>query len=272
MASDFGDESGEKMLDNFERFAERMGEEAMRRRAEEFIQACEHAKSAAAGKDAPGGDAEWAKLDMREFQVIEGYDELKPIIDAKLDAHGADHTWFTDPKTSREYLLFEIKDAREVWASFDELSKESSDAKERASENLKREVEKARDGRSGRDAEKSRGAPTEKEAAKTAEHAATEKQMSFVSALHDKGVISDEEMEDLGANPTVRDANALLNRHKEDAGYLELKKSRNAERDKRPLSERAEEARKASKALERDGKRRERQRTRKPRNRKYRGK
>ena len=259
MASDFGDESGEKMLDNFERFAERMGEEAMRRRAEEFIQACEHTKSAAAGKDAPGGDAEWAKLDMREFQVIEGYDELKPIIDAKLDAHGADHTWFTAPKTSREYLLFEIKDAREVWASFDELSKESSDAKERASENLKREVEKARDGRSGRDAEKSRGAPTEK-------------QMSFVSAMHDKGVISDEEMEDLGANPTVRDANALLNRHKEDAGYLELKKSRNAERDKRPLSERAEEARKASKALERDGKRRERQRTRKPRNRKDRGK
>lgn len=268
MASDFGDESGEKMLDNFERFAERMGEEAMRRRAEEFIQACEHAKSATAGKDAPGGDAEWAKLDMREFQGIEGYDELKPIIDAKLDAHGADHTWFTDPKTGREYLLFEIKDAREVWASFDELSKESSDAKERASENLKREVEKAREGRSEKEEEKEGGG----RAGKTAEHAATEKQMSFVSALHDKGVITDEEMEDLGANPTVRDANALLNRHKEDAGYLELKKSRNAERDKRPLSERAEEARKASKALERDGKRRERQRTRKPRNRKDRGK
>lgn len=264
MASDFGDESGEKMLDNFERFAERMGEEAMRRRAEQFIEACEHAKSAASGKGAPGGDAEWAKLDMREFQEIDGYDELKPIIDAKLDAHGADHAWFTDPKTGKEYLLFEIKDAREVWASFDELSKEGSAAKERASEHLKREVERARDGRPEKEAEKSGDGRAEK----PAEHAATEKQMSFVSALHDKGVISDEEMEDLGASPTVRDANALLNRHKEDAGYLELKKSRNAERDKRPLSERAEEARRASKALECDGKRHERQRTRKPRNRK----
>lgn len=261
MASDFGDESGEKMLDNFERFAERMGEEAMRRRAEQFIEACEHAKSAASGKGAPGEDAEWAKLDMREFQEIDGYDELKPIIDAKLDAHGADHAWFTDPKTGKEYLLFEIKDAREVWASFDELSKESSAAKERASEHLKREVEKAREGRPEKEAEKSGDGRAEQPAA----HAATEKQMSFIGALHDKGVISDEEMEDLGAAPTVRDANSLLNRHKEDAGYLELKKVRNAERDKRPLSERAEEARKASKALEREGKPRERQRTRAPR-------
>ena len=172
--------------------------------------------------------------------------------------------------TDSEQVAAAKAEAQEWQDKFLRLHAEWDTYRRRTTE--QREVEKARDGRSGRDAEKSRGAPTEKEAAKTAEHAATEKQMSFVSALHDKGVISDEEMEDLGANPTVRDANALLNRHKEDAGYLELKKSRNAERDKRPLSERAEEARKASKALERDGKRRERQRTRKPRNRKDRGK
>lgn len=260
MASDFGDDSGEKMLDNFNRFAERMGEEAMRRRAEKFIQACEHAKSASAkggnGSDEP---TEWAKLDMREFQDIEGYDELKPIIDGKLDAHGADHTWFTDPKTGKEYLLFRIRDAREVWNSFDELSKESVEAEKRASQHLKREVEKTRAGRS------------EKAPEKPIEHPATEKQVSFVAALHDKGVISDEEMKSLGDNPTVEDANELLNRHRKDAGYLELRKSRSAERDERPLDVRAKEATEASKRME-QSRSRSRARARKPRKREDRAK
>jgi hypothetical protein len=147
MASDFGDDFGEKMLNDFTRFAERMGEDAMRRRAEEFRRACKNAKSAAKGKrTAEAEPSEWAKLDMREFQSIEGYDELKPIIDKKLDENGADHTWFTDPSSGKEYLLFKVRDAHEVWASFDQLEKESAAAEERAAQTAKREV--------GREAEK----------------------------------------------------------------------------------------------------------------------
>ena len=260
MASDFGDDSGEKMLNDFTRFAERMGEDAMRRRADEFRRACKNAKSATkGGRTAEAKPSEWAKLDMREFQGIEGYDELKPIIDGKLDAHGADHTWFTDPKTGKEYLLFRIRDAHEVWNSFDELSKESAEAEKRASQHLKREVEKTRAGRS------------EKATEKPIEHPATEKQVSFVAALHDKGVISDEEMKSLGDNPTVEDANELLNRHRKDAGYLELRKSRSAERDERPLDIRAKEATEASKRME-QSRSRSRARARKPRKREDRAK
>lgn len=141
MASDFGDDSGEKMLNDFTRFAERMGEDAMRRRADEFRRACKNAKSAAkGGKPAEAEPSEWAKLDMREFQSIEGYDELKPIIDKKLDENGADHTWFTDPSSGKEYLLFKVRDAHEVWASFDQLEKESTAAEERAAKTAKREI------------------------------------------------------------------------------------------------------------------------------------
>ena len=152
MASDFGDGSGEKMLDNFTRFAERMGEDAMRRRADDFRRACKNAKSKAnGGRAADAEPSEWAKLDMTEFQSIEGYDELKPIIDERVRANGADHTWFTDPSSGKEYLLFKVRDAHEVWASFDQLERESSAAEERAAINAKREIGRKADGRPGKE-------------------------------------------------------------------------------------------------------------------------
>ena len=51
MASDYGDESGEKMLDSFTRFAERRGEFAMRQRAYDFQRACKNATFAAKEHD-----------------------------------------------------------------------------------------------------------------------------------------------------------------------------------------------------------------------------
>lgn len=148
MASDYGDDSGEKMLDDFTRFGERMGEEAMRDRANRLHSAFEHAKSHASEKGAPWNEpSEWAKLDMREFREIEGYGEIKEIIESKMRAHGVDTAWFEDKGNGKEYLLFRIADAQDVWRGFDELSKETEGAKERAAENLKREVAGKRDGR-----------------------------------------------------------------------------------------------------------------------------
>lgn len=148
MASDYGDESGEKMLDNFIRFGERMGEEAMRNRADKLHDAFEHAKARASEKGAPWNEpSEWAKLDMHEFREIEGYGEVKRIIESKMAARGVDTTWFEDKENDREYLLFRIADAQDVWRGFDELSRETQGAKERAAENLKREVGRKRDER-----------------------------------------------------------------------------------------------------------------------------
>ena len=73
MASDFGDESGEKLFDFMVRLGERVGGDAMRRHAGKLQAAFENAKG---GTQVEPRDAdaavEWAKLDMHEFQEIEG--------------------------------------------------------------------------------------------------------------------------------------------------------------------------------------------------------
>ena len=140
MASDYGDEAGSKMIDDFMRFGEHMGERAMYARAAQMQKAFRNATRSAqelSGDHAPGGDApEWAKLDMHEFQGIEDYEAIKGIIEDRLAAHGVASTWFPDPETGREYLLFRIADAREVWQSFDELARETDGACAKAAEKL----------------------------------------------------------------------------------------------------------------------------------------
>lgn len=147
MASDYGDEAGEKMLDNFTRFGERMGERAMYDRASRmqraFQNATRTAREAGGGSSLPAREVspEWAKLDMAEFQGIEDYDGIKGIVEDKLGAHGVESTWFPDPQTGKEYLLFRIADAREVWQSFDELARETDTAKEKAAEAIRQRAE-----------------------------------------------------------------------------------------------------------------------------------
>ena len=153
MASDYGDESGEKMLDNFTRFGERMGVAAMQERSSRLQKAFENAKKGTADKAAEETPEwveprEWAKLDMTEFKGIEGYEEIKEIIETKLRAHGVEPTWFEEPSTGKEYLLFRIADAHEVWNSFDELSKETGAASGKAAEKLKGRTRGGRDERS----------------------------------------------------------------------------------------------------------------------------
>ena len=142
MASDYGDDAGSKMIDDFMRFGERMGERAMYARAAQMQRAFQNATRTAreaAGEEARPEEAppEWAKLDMHEFQGIEGYDEIKGVIEDRLAAHGVGSTWFPAPETGKEYLLFRIADAREVWQSFDELSRETDDAAAKAAEKIR---------------------------------------------------------------------------------------------------------------------------------------
>ena len=146
MASDYGDEAGSKMIDDVMRFGERMGERALSARAAQMQKAFRNATRSAqelSGDHAPGGDApEWAKLDMHEFQGIEDYDAIKGIIGDRLAAHGVGSTWFPDPETGKEYLLFRIADAREVWQSFDELSRKTDDAAAKAAERIREQHDK----------------------------------------------------------------------------------------------------------------------------------
>lgn len=148
MASDYGDEAGSKMIDDFMRFGERMGERAMYARASQMRQAFENATREAqgiAGDAAEEQPPEWAKLDMHEFQRIEDYGSIKGIIEDRLTERGVASTWFPDPETGREYLLFRIADAQEVWKSFDELSRETDDAAAKAVEKIREQRDKVPD-------------------------------------------------------------------------------------------------------------------------------
>lgn len=146
MASDYGDEAGSKMIDDFMRFGERMGERAMYARATQMRQAFENATREA--QDIAGGAAEeqlpeWAKLDMHEFQRIEDYGSIKGIIEDRLAERGVTSAWFADPESGKEYLLFRIADAQEVWRSFDEFSRETDDAAAKAAEKVREQRDKA---------------------------------------------------------------------------------------------------------------------------------
>lgn len=148
MSSDFGDDSGEKLFDNMMRIGERMGEDAMARHADKLPSAFENAKKGATrGQSDDDVGVEWTKLDMHEFQELEGYAEIKDSIDSKLKSHGVESVWFDDRAKGKEYLLFRIADAQQVWESLDELSREPEDARSRASEQLKKDVESVRDSR-----------------------------------------------------------------------------------------------------------------------------
>lgn len=182
MASDYGDEAGSKMIDDFMRFGERMGERAMYARAGQMQRAFQNATRdarAAAGEEAPAeGRSEWAKLDMHEFQGIEDYEAIKGIIEDRLASHGVGSTWFPDPETGKEYLLFRIADAREVWQSFEELSRETDDACAKAAERIRerseREPAKSRDERTlDERAEEAREASKALEAERTTSRALT---------------------------------------------------------------------------------------------------
>lgn len=146
MASDYGDEAGSKMIDDFMRFAERMGERAMYTRAAQMQKAFKNATQSTQEIAGVGSDEheqpEWAKLDMQEFQGIGDYDGIKGIIEDRLAAHGVSSAWFPDPETGKEYLLFRIVDAKEVWQSFDELSRETDDACAKAAEKIREQHEK----------------------------------------------------------------------------------------------------------------------------------
>ena len=89
MASDYGDEAGSKMIDDFMRFGERMGERAMYARAAQMQRAFQNATRTtreAAGVDdrAEESSPEWAKLDMHEFQRIEDLTTLWRKISLEL--------------------------------------------------------------------------------------------------------------------------------------------------------------------------------------------
>ena len=93
MASDFGDESGEKLFDWFLRMGQDMSEEALRASAERLKGAIQNLRGNLEDA-APQQDEEvreFARLDMSEFEELPDYESLKAIIGERLDDAAIEH-------------------------------------------------------------------------------------------------------------------------------------------------------------------------------------
>ena len=97
-----------------------------RRMRSAFENATAATRGAAGEGDAREKPAEWAKLDMAEFQEIEDYAGIKGILEAKLRAHAVDSAWFVEPATGREHRLFRVADARQARAAPSALEAEGA--------------------------------------------------------------------------------------------------------------------------------------------------
>jgi hypothetical protein len=154
MASDYGDEAGEKLFDWLARIGQDAGAHAMDNAAARFSNALHNARTGradAAETVATEVGPEWGKLDMAEFKEIEGYPELKETIASKLDDAKVEHTFFEDAGTHREYLLFRLEDAPRLADTFDELITQVDSTRTQVRESLEavrgRSREAARDTR-----------------------------------------------------------------------------------------------------------------------------
>ena len=163
MAEDFGDEASQRLVDWATRIAmyqvriggPSSGERAMRDAAEQLTRALEAARDSL--RDPQSAEVrtngpmlpEWAKLDLAEFQAMDGYEEIRSAIDLKLTSASLEHALYEE--AGHAYLLFRSQDASQVAECFDQLAGQAWVAAERAAERVR---EQARDvGRDDRDRE-----------------------------------------------------------------------------------------------------------------------
>ena len=143
MATDFGDESGEKLFDWVLRIGQDASEQAMLASAEKLKNALRNARGEIRGKgpeDAAEQPSEWAKLSMEQFASLPEY---RSIIDGKLSGEGIEHAFFEDK--GKEHLLFKVEDAPSVSRTFGDLEKQADIALDRALEERGKTREQIRD-------------------------------------------------------------------------------------------------------------------------------
>ena len=146
MSSDFGDESGEKLVDWMLDSGQDAGDAFMCSSAERLKSAFHRARtsSSALGDGASEERPEWAKLSMADFEELPGYDSLKELIDERLDADAIEHDFFRDEQR-REWLLFKVEDAPDVSEAFRDLEQQTDKALEKSLQKRGKTREQVRD-------------------------------------------------------------------------------------------------------------------------------
>ena len=148
MTNDFGDDSGEKLVDWMIRIGQDVGEAAMvasgERLASAFKRARGDCENISGGEIEPSpGVAEWAKLDMSEFTALPEYETIRQIIDEKLSREGIRHEFA--PMPEGEHLVFMVEDAPEENDAIKDLEQATRASATRAGKALSKMRERAKD-------------------------------------------------------------------------------------------------------------------------------
>ena len=180
MPSDYGDDSGEKLVDWMLRIGQDAGGAAMSAGAERLANAFRNARGKVAGTpDAVAeeleGAPQWAKLSMAEFEQLPEYESIRQLIDEKLDRASIEHAFHNDGE--RGFLVFKVEDAPDVDEVFADLERKASEAldeaKERIAQPKSRDAERLAQPKS-RDAERLAVKAEQAKAASAASKAARE--------------------------------------------------------------------------------------------------
>ncbi len=145
MASDFGDESGEKLFDWMLRMGQDAGQDAIRASAERLRNAIRNVRGQMGeeGQAQGGGAREFARLNMSEFEELPNYATLKEIIDEKLNDAAIEHDFVS--VDGHDHLVFRVAAAPEVDEVFANLEKDVDKAAEQAIEQHEHDLSEQRD-------------------------------------------------------------------------------------------------------------------------------
>lgn len=142
MASDYGDEAGEKLFDWMLRMGQDASQDAIRASAERLKSAIRNLRGQI---DEPLTEAEredvrdYARLNLSEFEELPDYASLREIIEARLDAAAIEHDIANID--GHDHLIFKMEDAPEVDEAFKELEREADEACDRAVKERERDEE-----------------------------------------------------------------------------------------------------------------------------------
>ena len=120
MATDFGDESGEKLFDWMLRVGQEAGQEALAKSAEGLAEAikstCATIEKSEGSGDVAAKTPEWAKLSVREFEDLPEYETLADMISSQLKKEGVEHAFANE--CGRRFLVFKANEAPSVAQAF----------------------------------------------------------------------------------------------------------------------------------------------------------
>lgn len=145
MASDYGDEAGEKLFDWMLRLGQDGGEAAMRASAGKLKEAIRNLRGKMDERPIgePDSVREYARLNLSEFEELPDYASLREIIKACLDAAAIEHDIANID--GHDYLVFRVEDAPEVDEVFRELEHDAEKACEQAAKEQGRDLSAERD-------------------------------------------------------------------------------------------------------------------------------